>query len=270
MAAPSGYLGPASGSAPPPRGPFPASRTSGRSRQQVRHRSIAGRRVVAEQAWHDVHAPVKRWRLERHLPFVDITMNPPTATMEDVVARAQRGESDAFSALVDSHHAELVRIAYVVSGDIELARDAAQSAWVKAWRKLPGLRDPARLRVWLIAITANEARQMSRARRRRSLREAQMPIDFESGGWLPERFEPFAEPSSAPVDLAHALARLDAEDRALIAMRYLAGLGSDEIGARHRALGVGRPGPSQPTSRASSPGALRCLTTASSPTSNVA
>ena len=56
-----------------------------------------------------------------------------------------------------------------------------------------------------------------------------MPIDFESGRWLPERFEPFAEPSSAPVDLAHALARLDAEDRALIAMRYLAGLGSDEI-----------------------------------------
>ena len=59
-----------------------------------------------------------------------------TGTHTDVFTRARRGEPEAFTALVDTHHAELVRVAYVVCGDVETARDAAQSAWIKAWQRL--------------------------------------------------------------------------------------------------------------------------------------
>jgi RNA polymerase sigma-70 factor (ECF subfamily) len=148
--------------------------------------------------------------------------------MEDVVGRAQQGEADAFTTLVELHHAELVRIAYVVCGDVEVARDAVQAAWVKAWVGLPRLRDHERLRPWLIAIAANEARMAIRSRRRRAVRELTMPGDDEglASGHV-------AQVSPAPatdrLDVARALATLEPEDRQLIAMRYLAGLGSDEI-----------------------------------------
>src|SRR5690349_15284470 len=89
----------------------------------------------------------------------------------DLLARARTGEREAFTALVERHHAELVRIAFAVTGDVDAARDAAQIAWVKAWQQLPSIRKADRLRAWLIAIAANEARQHVRARRRRQVRE---------------------------------------------------------------------------------------------------
>lgn len=147
-------------------------------------------------------------------------MSPWTIPADEVLGRAQQGEAEAFTALVDTHHAELVRIAYVICGDVEVARDAVQTAWIKAWRQLPGLREPERLRAWLVAIAANEARQAIRARNRRSLREVVIP-----------EIEPATNaPTTDHMDLAGALARLDPADRQLLAMRYLAELGSDEIG----------------------------------------
>ena len=87
-----------------------------------------------------------------------------------------RGDRIAFARLVAAYHADLVRVAYVVSGD-QLAQDAAQSTWTIAWRKLGTVRDPARV-AWLTAIAANEARQALRHRRRETLTE----IDLDLGG----------------------------------------------------------------------------------------
>jgi RNA polymerase sigma-70 factor, ECF subfamily len=160
---------------------------------------------------------------------VDITVSPQTVAPDDLLGRAQHGEAEAFRLLVDAHHAELVRVAYVVCGDLEVAREAAQAAWVKAWARLGGLREPDRLRHWLVAIAANEARQAVRARRRRAVREMAMPAGEVADGSASDGLGSAAGPTSDRLDLAQALARLDPEDRELIAMRYLAGLGSDEI-----------------------------------------
>jgi RNA polymerase sigma-70 factor, ECF subfamily len=141
----------------------------------------------------------------------------------DLLALARSGDRVAFTELVDRYHAELVRIAYVVTGDLDAARDAAQLAWIKAWQRLPTVRDPERLRAWLIAIAANEARQHLRAHRRRRVRE----IAPGPGGDLSGHD---AIPSADHLDLGAALSRLSAADRELIAMRYLAGLSADEIG----------------------------------------
>lgn len=143
-------------------------------------------------------------------------------TTAELLARARSGDRQAFTDLVDRHHAELVRIAYVVTGDLDAARDAAQLAWIKAWRGLPGVREPERLRAWLVAIAANEARQHLRAHRRRRVREIVPALAMDPG---------HATVSAADrLDLAAALARLGAADRELIAMRYLAGLNAEEIG----------------------------------------
>ena len=147
-----------------------------------------------------------------------------TATTAELLARARSGERQAFTELVDRHHAELVRIAYAVTGDLDAARDAAQLAWIKAWQRLPSVREPERLRAWLIAIAANEARQHLRAHRRRRVREI-VPAPED------ERPAHDTGTSADRLDLGAALARLGSAERELIAMRYLAGLSAEEIGA---------------------------------------
>jgi len=137
----------------------------------------------------------------------------------DVLARARRGEQAAFTQLVEIHHEQMVRVAYLVCGDAELARDAAQAAWIKAWQGLPGLRNAERLRPWLLTIAVNEARQISRSRRRRPVVQIDsVVVEPSSAGPSPDR-----------VDLIAALANLSAADRSLLALRYVAGIETEAI-----------------------------------------
>ncbi len=137
-----------------------------------------------------------------------------------LVAAAARGDTDAFARIMATHDADMTRLAMVICGEVDTAREAVQSAWPIAGRRLGTLRDPAHLRPWLMSIAANEARQLLRSSRRRAHHES--------------RAEPPAAPSapheqSDRLDLAAALARLDPDDRRLIGMRYLLGLTSVEI-----------------------------------------
>ena len=109
----------------------------------------------------------------------------------------------------------------MILGDAALAEDAAQAAWIQAWRKFHQLRDDDKLRSWLVAVAANEARQIARKRRG-------VPVRAPSDGFAAE-----ADPRLA--DLAAALARLTADDRRVLGLRYVGGFTSDEIG---KALGI--------------------------------
>src|SRR6266540_6085005 len=88
-----------------------------------------------------------------------------------VIERAAAGDEMAFARIVAAHHEAMARIAYLISGDLDVAADAEQAAWAIAWRRLGSLRDPARLKAWLMSVTANEARQIMRSQRRRRVRE---------------------------------------------------------------------------------------------------
>jgi RNA polymerase sigma-70 factor (ECF subfamily) len=145
------------------------------------------------------------------------TANDP---ISGVVARAVEGDEEAFEAIVSGFHLEMTRVAYLVSGDADLAQEAVASAWPIAWRKLGSLHEPNRLRSWLMSIAANEARQLLRKRRRRSLREIQLDV-------VAEQEDPTGNPRD--VDLANALGRLSPDDRSLLALRYIAGLNASEL-----------------------------------------
>jgi RNA polymerase sigma-70 factor (ECF subfamily) len=143
-------------------------------------------------------------------------------TIASTVALARAGDEAAFAQLVSTYHADMARVAFIACGDPELAADAVQSAWLVAWRKLGSLRDPDRIRPWLLSVAANEARQLLRRRR-----GPVVQIDLETPGDARD------DPSTGieRVDLRRALAHLSPDDRALLALHYVVELDSDELGS---------------------------------------
>jgi RNA polymerase sigma-70 factor, ECF subfamily len=139
----------------------------------------------------------------------------PTALVRD----AAGGDRAAFTELVAIYHADMIRLAMVITGDADLADDAAQAAWGHAWRKLRQLRDPQRVRPWLLSIAANEGRQ---ALRRRA-RLVAMPDT------MTEQIPPPPDDPIDAIDLARALATLRPDDRRLIGLRYVSGFNAPEL-----------------------------------------
>ena len=137
---------------------------------------------------------------------------------------AAAGDTVAFARIVAAFHGDMTRVAYVVSGgDQDIADDAVQAAWSIAWRKLGSLRDPDRLKPWLVSVAANEARQACRRQRRRAVVE--IDVDTQDG------YARDPADRAEVLDLEHALRHLSPDERALLALRYEAGLDSSEIGA---------------------------------------
>ena len=145
-----------------------------------------------------------------------------TESSEAELQRAAAGDEVAFARIVAAYHGDLVRVAYGICGERDLALDAVQAAWLIAWRKLRNVREPDRLRSWLVAVAANEARHIVRRRGRRRLLELAAPA---VGRQHPDPTEAISR-----VDLVNALQHLKPEERSLIALRYGADLDSTEIG----------------------------------------
>jgi RNA polymerase sigma-70 factor (ECF subfamily) len=156
---------------------------------------------------------------------------PTTIEPRSNARLAAEGDEYAFARLISEHSSAMMRVAFVIAGDWSTAQDAVQSAWTLAWKKLPSVRDPAKLEAWLVSIAANETRTILRRTRRR------MVVETHAG---PEP-TPGSDPDAAIdlVDLRNALRRLSPDDRALVAMRYLSGFDATQIGA---AMGISSSG----------------------------
>jgi RNA polymerase sigma-70 factor (ECF subfamily) len=112
-------------------------------------------------------------------------------------------------------------MASAAAGD-EIAEEATQAAWVIAWKRLRDVSGPSHLRPWLVRVAANEAKQLLRKRRTRAKFEVVTVASQQPG---------VRDPATGVtgLDLREAISRLDADDRALIAMRYVAGFDSNEL-----------------------------------------
>ena len=140
-----------------------------------------------------------------------------------LVERAREGDRDAFTVLARAAAARLDAAARLIVRDRELARDAVQEALIRAWRDLPGLRDPDRFEAWLHRLIVNAAIDEVRRRRRR-MEVTLTPIDVGSSnddiGRLVDRDE-----------LDRALGRLTPEHRALVVLHYYLGMPLPEAAA---------------------------------------
>ena len=153
-----------------------------------------------------------------------------------LIARAKRGEVRAYEEIVAGHQATAFRVAWLISGSATDAEEAAQDAFLKAYRALGRFRDGAPFRPWLLRIVANEARNRRVAAGRRE-RLALRALEER------RRDEPAASPEEALLEaegrgeLIAALGRLDERDRLAVAYRYFLDLSEAEMAA---ALGCRR------------------------------
>ncbi len=94
-----------------------------------------------------------------------------TAGLTDaaLVASSLEGDRLAFAQIVSRYQALLCSIAYSALGNLAYSEDLAQEAFVEAWKKLPNLEDPEKLKSWLCGILRFK---LSHHRRR----EARQPL----------------------------------------------------------------------------------------------
>src|SRR3954447_13633304 len=86
--------------------------------------------------------------------------------VEHLVKAAQRGDARAFSALIARYERSVLAVAYSATGDSDRAADAAQEAFLRAWRKLEMLQDPRCFGNWLLGIARNIGLDAGRKMRR--------------------------------------------------------------------------------------------------------
>jgi RNA polymerase sigma-70 factor (ECF subfamily) len=140
----------------------------------------------------------------------------------DLVERAGRGDHDAFAALVVASISRLEAVANLIVRDPELARDAVQDAYIRAWRDLPGLRDPERFDAWLHRLTVNACLDAVRRRRRRPMEVELPPILSQS---VADQFGDVANRDQ----LERAFRRLKPELRAVLVLHYYLGLTASAV-----------------------------------------
>jgi RNA polymerase sigma-70 factor (ECF subfamily) len=142
----------------------------------------------------------------------------------DVLVSAAAGDEVAFRHIIVAHHEDMRRVCAYIAGDPAVAEEATQSAWIVAWKRLRDVREPSHLRPWLMRVAVNETRQLMRQRRSRARFEVARDASGEPGGLDPAT-------GVSGLDLRRAMSRLDPDDRALLAMRFVAGFDSNELAA---------------------------------------
>ena len=73
------------------------------------------------------------------------------------MARAQAGMQEAWAELVHRHHGAVFRAAHAALVSRADADDAAQEAWIAAWKALGEFRGQASFRTWLLTIAWRKA-----------------------------------------------------------------------------------------------------------------
>lgn len=92
------------------------------------------------------------------LPAADEgTVTSPEQEERALVARARRGDANAFRELVERHQSRAVALARRILRDPHEAEEAAQDAFLKAWAALPGFREESRFGTWLHRIVYRRA-----------------------------------------------------------------------------------------------------------------
>ena len=139
------------------------------------------------------------------------------------VAQAQQGSDEAFTRLVETYQTPVFNLCYRMLGEPELAEDAAQETFLRAYQHLHRYDRKRPFATWLLSIAAHYC--IDRLRRRK-FSMFSMDAEDEEGNSieLPDLDAPNPESETVKGQMQeriHAMLKdLDNTDRAAIIMRY--------------------------------------------------
>src|SRR5438046_2951484 len=93
------------------------------------------------------------------------------AQEQEWIRRAQKGDVTAYQSLVRTYETLAFRAAYLITRDSSEAADAAQDAFVRAYRALSSFRVCEPFRPWLMRIVTNQALNRIESMKRRTQRD---------------------------------------------------------------------------------------------------
>jgi RNA polymerase sigma-70 factor (ECF subfamily) len=170
----------------------------------------------------------------------DASKPQPDDLERALIARSQRGDVDAFNALVERYQATAYALALRMMGDPDAAADVTQDAFFSAFRAIGSFRGGA-FRPWLLRIVSNGCYDVFRARSRQPVTSLDALLDADLGdapgtaslgaalvdsAWDPERSLLRAEQIAA---IESALLRLPPDQRLAVILSDVQGLAYDEI-----------------------------------------
>ena len=146
-----------------------------------------------------------------------------------LMARAARGDEEAFTRMVERYGTRLLAVAHRLLGSRADAEDAVQRALLQCYTSAASYRPEWAVSTWLYRILTNVCVDELRRRATRAAHDRdQARLDHAA--------RRDAEPSRF-VDLRRAFARVPREARVLLALRYADGLSYGEL-ARIRGISV--------------------------------
>lgn len=136
--------------------------------------------------------------------------------MRDQIARAQRGDHEAFEQLAAAMAGRLMGTATLILRDREAARDAVQETLIEVWRSLPSLREPDAFEGWLHRILVRACNRAVQSNRRRAVEVRQLDMDVPN---------PSEEHTIDDRDrIERAFRRLTTEQRTVLVLHHHLGL----------------------------------------------
>ena len=143
-----------------------------------------------------------------------------------LISRARGGDREAFGALVEQYRDNVYRLAYRMCGNAYDADEAAQEAFVAAWRALPNFRGDAKFSTWLYRLTSNAAIDvMRREKRHQTVGDGEM-MELADDADSPQETVERTEQQEA---VQKALSTLSEEYREVLLLRYMEELDYAEI-----------------------------------------
>lgn len=150
-----------------------------------------------------------------------------------LVDRAQRGDVESFNALVRAYEGRVYNLCYRMLGDADSAADAAQDAFLAAFRNLRSFRGGS-FRSWMLRIATNACYDQLRARKRRPTvsldegddEEESPPLQIADLAESPSDFALRRELAAA---IERGLSELPDEQRIILVLSDIEGLAYDEI-----------------------------------------
>jgi len=156
-------------------------------------------------------------------------------TEQELVARAKRGDADAFAQLVEANQNRIYSLALRMVGNPEDAADLAQDAFLSAWRGLERFQGEAAFSTWLYRLTSNACIDFLRKEKRKRAAGGVLSLDDTEEGATLDLPDYDADPhrqleqSEVRRAIADGLAGLSPEHRNVLTLREISGLSYAEI-----------------------------------------